>query len=75
MLSIGMYIFYFHNKQVNASSEKKSVLESLDREELIRKCKGLLVIAQKAKKSKDGLSLLFNIYEAVRLHFLFCLQS
>lgn len=36
------------------SSEKKGVLESLDREELIRKCKGLLGIAQKAKKAKDG---------------------
>lgn len=42
-------------QQGNASSEKKGVLEGLDREELIRKCKGLLGIAQKAKKAKDGL--------------------
>lgn len=41
-------------QQGNASSEKKGVLESLDRDELIRKCKGLLGIAQKAKKAKDG---------------------
>ncbi|XP_031625983.1 GRIP and coiled-coil domain-containing protein 2 [Contarinia nasturtii] len=44
------------DSSVNASSEKKGVFESLDREDLIRKCKGLLVIAQKAKKSKDELA-------------------
>lgn len=41
-------------QQGNSSTDKKSVLEGLDRDELIRKCKGLLGIAQKAKKAKDG---------------------
>lgn len=36
------------------SQEKKSQLESLSKEELIVKCKNLLVIAKKAKAAKDG---------------------
>jgi hypothetical protein len=37
------------------SKEKKSTqLDDLSREEQIRKCKNLLVIAKKAKASKDG---------------------
>lgn len=49
--------FHFVDKQQNTSTEKKGTLEGLDREELIRKCKGLLGIAQKAKKAKDGMQL------------------
>lgn len=36
------------------SQEKKPQLEDLSKEELISKCKHLLVIAKKAKASKDG---------------------
>ncbi|KAG7304401.1 hypothetical protein JYU34_011342 [Plutella xylostella] len=36
-------------------ASKKSPFDDLDREELIKKCKGLLVIAQKAKQAKTEL--------------------
>lgn len=42
-------------QQSSASSERKGALENLDRDELLRKCKGLLGILQKAKKTKEGL--------------------
>lgn len=38
-----------------SSSDKKSAFDGLDREDLIRKCKALLGIAQKAKKAKEGM--------------------
>lgn len=41
-------------QQSNASSEKKCALEGLDRDELVRRYKGLLKLAQQAKKTKDG---------------------
>lgn len=37
-----------------SAGERKSPFDNLDRDELIKKCKGLLSIAQKAKKAKDG---------------------
>ena len=37
-----------------ASSAKKSTLDSLSKEELIGRCKNLLQLAQKAKNAKDG---------------------
>lgn len=33
---------------------KKSPFEGMSREDLVKKCKGLLGIAQQAKKAKDG---------------------
>lgn len=39
----------------NSESNKKASLEDLSREDLIKKCKGLLQIAQKAKQTKDAL--------------------
>lgn len=55
LLLLTVFIKLLFLQQGNTSSEKKGILEGLDRDELIRKCKGLLVIAQKAKKAKDGL--------------------
>lgn len=35
-------------------ASKKGPFDSLDRDELIKKCKGLLTIAKNAKQAKDG---------------------
>jgi hypothetical protein len=35
-------------------TQKRNTLEDLNKEELIKKCKSLLVIAQRAKQAKDG---------------------
>lgn len=34
--------------------EKRSPFDGMDRDQLVKKCKGLLGIAQAAKKAKDG---------------------
>lgn len=39
----------------NNDGSKKLSLEELSREDLLKKCKGLLVLAQKAKQAKDAL--------------------
>lgn len=33
---------------------KKNIFDNLSKEELIKKCKALLVLAQKAKQAKSG---------------------
>lgn len=38
----------------NGNLSKKIPLEALDKEELVRRCKNYLAIAQKAKAAKDG---------------------
>jgi hypothetical protein len=35
-------------------AQKRNSLEDLNKEDLIKKCKSLLVIAQRAKQAKDG---------------------
>lgn len=35
-------------------AQKRNSLEDLNKEEVIKKCKSLLVIAQRAKQAKDG---------------------
>lgn len=36
------------------STGPKKALQEMSQDELIKKCKGLLLIAQKAKSAKDG---------------------
>lgn len=38
------------------SVTKKGPFDNLDRDELIKKCKGLLTIAKNAKQAKDGMN-------------------
>jgi len=45
-------------KSTNGNVSKKTPLEELDKEELVKRCKNYLVIAQKAKAAKDGKCLL-----------------
>lgn len=47
--------------QFQEGPPKKGPLENLSREELIRKCKGLLGLAQKAKQAKDGKNKRFHV--------------
>lgn len=46
-----MFIFLQHPEP----GAKKSPFDDLNRDELISKCKGLLVIAQKAKLARTGM--------------------
>lgn len=55
--------YFINQKQKNdGNGERRSPFDNLDRDELIKKCKGLLGIAQKAKKAKDGEFIEHNIY-------------
>lgn len=41
--------------QPDSGAPKKSTFDSLDKPELINKCKGLLQLAKSAKQTKDGM--------------------
>jgi hypothetical protein len=51
-----VFIFYYITTtfQDTDGAQKRTSLEDLNKEELIKKCKSLLVIAQRAKQAKDG---------------------
>lgn len=51
-----MFIFYYIITifQDTDGAQKRNSLEDLNKEDLIKKCKSLLVIAQRAKQAKDG---------------------
>lgn len=40
--------------QDSDGAQRRNPLEDLNRDDLIKKCKSLLVIAQRAKQAKDG---------------------
>jgi hypothetical protein len=40
--------------QDSDGAQRRNALEDLNRDDLIKKCKSLLVIAQRAKQAKDG---------------------
>lgn len=42
------------NRNNKAAAEKQTKLEDLDREELLKRCKNYLLLAQRAKAAKDG---------------------
>lgn len=42
-------------------TKKTSTMENLSRDDLIKKCKGLLNIAQKAKHAKDGMIIIITL--------------
>jgi hypothetical protein len=53
-----IYIFYYIITifQDTDGAQKRNPLEDLNKEDLIKKYKSLLVIAQRAKQAKDGKS-------------------
>jgi hypothetical protein len=44
-------LFFFQDID---GAQKRNSLEDLNKEDLIKKCKSLLIIAQRAKQAKDG---------------------
>ena len=51
----------FSEKSTNGNVSKKIPLEELDKEELVKRCKNYLAIAQKAKAAKDGMQHLHHL--------------
>lgn len=47
----------FYLFKADGDVPKKSPFDNLDRDELVKKCKGLLLIAKNAKQAKDGESI------------------
>ena len=60
----------------NKVAEKTQKLEELDKEELVKRCKNYLLLAQRAKSAKDGsLQSYSHISAALMTHLFFVIDN